>query len=132
MEDEKDWYSQEASTFGDRLAAARDEAGLSISELARRLGVRQSTLHKWEDDQSEPRANRLSILAGLLNVSIMWLINGEGEGLENPDEVDPLNDDMAKILSEMRALRANMLRDAEMLGRLEKRMRIAMIGTTHD
>ena len=74
MEEETDWFSQDASTFGDRLAAAREQTGLSVAELARRLGVRQTTLHKWEADQSEPRANRLSILAGLLNVSMMWLI----------------------------------------------------------
>ncbi|MEL7092798.1 MAG: helix-turn-helix transcriptional regulator, partial [Pseudomonadota bacterium] len=79
MNDNDDWYSPDASTFGDRVAGAREKAGLSQTELAKRLGIRVATLRAWEDDLSEPRANRLSIMAGLLNVSMMWLINGEGE-----------------------------------------------------
>ena len=128
MEDETDWYSPDASTFGDRLAGAREQAGLTQGDLARRLGVWLATLQKWEDDHSEPRANRLSMLAGLLNVSIMWLINGEGEGLETPEEALQPSDDMRALLTEMRGLRASMLQDAAALGRLEKRLRLMMTG----
>ena len=35
---------------------------------------------------SEPRANRLSMLAGLLGVSVMWLLHGEGDGVEHSDK----------------------------------------------
>lgn len=128
MQEPTDWYSPEASTFGDRLAGAREQAGLSQSDLARRLGVRATTVQKWEDDHSEPRANRLSMLAGLLNVSIMWLINGEGEGLETPEEGMAPSDDMRALMTEMRALRSALLQDAEKLGRLEKRLRLMMTG----
>ncbi|MEZ5913851.1 MAG: helix-turn-helix transcriptional regulator, partial [Paracoccaceae bacterium] len=38
-ESAENWYSEEAATFGDRLAAAREAAGLSQAELAQRLGV---------------------------------------------------------------------------------------------
>ena len=126
MEEQSDWFSPDASTFGDRLAGAREQGGLTQAELARRLGVRLSTLQKWEDDHTEPRANRLSMLAGLLNVSIMWLINGEGEGLEMPDEGVQPSDDMRALMTEMRALRTSLLQDAEKLGRLEKRLRLMM------
>ena len=47
--------------FGDRLAAARDAAGMDAETLARRLGVRLKTLQDWENDISEPRANRLAV-----------------------------------------------------------------------
>ena len=73
MTDEIDWYGPDAATFGDRVAAAREQTGMSQAALAKRLGVRLSTLRGWEDDLSEPRANRLSMLAGLLNVSICLL-----------------------------------------------------------
>ena len=63
---ETDWYGPDAATFGDRVAAARDAAGMTQAVLARRLGVRLATLRGWENDLSEPRANRLSMLAGLL------------------------------------------------------------------
>ena len=82
MMDDMDWYGPEAATFGDRVAAAREQAGMTQAALAKRLGVRLATLKSWEDDHSEPRANRLSMLAGLLNVSMRWLISGEGEGID--------------------------------------------------
>ena len=101
-----DWYSEERATFGDRLAAAREAAELSQKNLAKRLGVKAKTVAAWENDLSEPRANRLQMLAGLLNVSLMWLLNGEGEGVAPPgDEAPRSSDDARAILLEMRELR---------------------------
>ncbi|AXI47445.1 transcriptional regulator [Sulfitobacter sp. SK012] len=120
--DVTEWYGPDAATFGDRVAAAREAAGMDVEALAIRLGVRQSTIRKWEDDVSEPRANRLSILAGLLNVSMRWLIIGEGEGLDAPTE-EPVPADLSGILAEMRTLRMEMHAKAEAMGRLEKRLR---------
>ena len=73
-----DWYGPDKATFGDRLVAAREKSNLSQQDLAKRLGVKNSTIKSWENDNSEPRANRLSMLAGLLNVSITWLISISG------------------------------------------------------
>ena len=36
------------------------------------------TIENWERDRSEPRSNKLMILAGLLNVPVLWLLQGEG------------------------------------------------------
>ena len=130
MDDMQDWYSAEAATFGDRVAGAREQAGMTQKDLAKRLGVRLATLRAWEDDLSEPRANRLSMMAGLLNVSMMWLINGEGEGLDPPTD-DPISSDLRDILTEVRDMRADMLARAEQLGRLEKKLR-AVVQTPSD
>ena len=119
---DQDWYAPEIATFGDRLTAAREATGMTLDSLANRLGVKPSTLRKWEDDLSEPRANRLSILAGLLNVSMMWLINGEGEGVDNPD-VEPVPEDMTDIILEIRELKSDLHAKAEQMARLEKRLR---------
>ncbi|KIN64393.1 Helix-turn-helix domain protein [Sulfitobacter noctilucicola] len=124
MDTETDWYGPDAATFGDRLAAARERADMTQGMLAKRLGVKLATLRAWEDDHSEPRANRLSMLAGLLNVSMMWLINGEGEGIESPEDSTPTPVNLAEALSEIRKLRADMLASAEAMGRLEKRLRL--------
>lgn len=125
MQDTTDWYGPDAATFGDRLAAAREAAQMSQEALAKRLGVKAKTLQGWEDDMSEPRANRLSMLAGLLNVSIVWLITGEGDGVSAPDE-EPGSPDVSSILFEMRALRTEMMASADKLSKLEKRLRKMM------
>ena len=123
MTDTDDWYGPDSATFGDRLAAARHKAGLSQKDLSKRLGVKLGTLRGWEEDISEPRANKLQMVAGLLNVSIMWLLNGEGDGLSNPDEEDSISADVKGILTEMRDVRAQMGTLNERLAKLEKRLR---------
>ncbi len=126
MEDTSNWYGPDAATFGDRVAAARESAGMTQEACAKRLGIRLDTLRAWEEDLKEPRANRLSILAGLLNVSMMWLINGEGEGIEAPVDGPAMPNDVSQVMAEMRALRVEMLSNAESLGKLEKRLRQLM------
>jgi transcriptional regulator with XRE-family HTH domain len=121
-ETHEDWFSPENATFGDRLTAAREAADMTEESLAKRLGVKKSTLRKWEEDLAEPRANRLSMLAGLLNVSIMWLINGEGEGIESPDAT-PIPEDLRAVIMEVRTIRSDLHAKADHLARLEKRLR---------
>lgn len=123
METFDDWFGPESATFGDRVAGAREAAGMSRSQLARRLGVKKATVQAWEEDLSEPRANRLSMMAGLLNVSIMWLLTGEGEGMSAPGDVTETEPDLSGVVAELRAIRADMRANAERAGRLEKRLR---------
>lgn len=118
-----DWYGPDTATFGDRVAAARDAAGMTQQQLAKRLGVKAATLKAWEDDISEPRANRLSMLAGLLNVSITWLINGEGEGVDSPEIVPEMSQEMSDLLLEIRTLKSTLKESSDRLGRLEKQLR---------
>lgn len=119
-----DWYSEDSATFGDRVAAAREAIGMSEEELAKRLGVRLKTIQGWEQDLSEPRANKLQMLAGVLNVSFRWLLTGEGVGVDAP--LPPVNEGVSGILTEMRQLRAEMSRNAERLGKLEKQLQRAL------
>ena len=119
-----DWFGAETATFGDRLAGAREAAGLSQTELATRLGVRLETLEAWEDDLADPRANRLQMLAGMLSVSLMWLLTGEGEGLDGP--VEPVAEEgreaLRETLAEVRAIRG-VIEDLDVrLGRLERKL----------
>ncbi|MCV0350393.1 MAG: helix-turn-helix domain-containing protein [Nitratireductor sp.] len=80
MQDTAHIYSDtpDGDTMGGRLSRARDAVGLSVAELARRLGVKAATIQAWESDRSQPRANRLAMLAGVLNVSLSWLLHGVG------------------------------------------------------
>lgn len=65
-------------TLGERICKARDACNLSTAQLARRMGIKTSTLQSWESDRSEPRSNKLVLLAGVLNVSPTWLLVGRG------------------------------------------------------
>jgi transcriptional regulator with XRE-family HTH domain len=65
-------------TMGGRLSRAREATDLSAKDLAWRLGVRISTVNAWESDRSQPNAHRLAVLAGVLNVSLSWLLHGVG------------------------------------------------------
>ncbi len=122
-----DWYSAENATFGDRIEAARSAAQMTQGQLSKRLGIKLATLRSWEQDLSEPRANKLQMLAGLLNVSLTWLLTGEGEGVPAPDELAAQPDAGAKAaLREIREIRTDMTGMAERLGLLEKRLRNAL------
>jgi len=77
----------------------------------------------WENDLKEPRANRLQMLSGMLNVSITWLLTGKGEG---PTETETIPTEIGEILTEMRELRVKMLKSSEKLAQLEKSLRKAL------
>lgn len=124
-----DWFSPDAATFGDRLAGAREAAGLTPRQLAKSLGVKTTTLQAWENDLSEPRANRLQMLAGMLGVSLGWLITGQGDGLTGPVDAAPISPDITALLQDMRALRARMAHDLEKIGHLEKQLLTALRDT---
>jgi transcriptional regulator with XRE-family HTH domain len=106
----------EALTLGQRLRLAREAAGLTTAEAARRLGVLKSSWQAWEADAKAPRSNRLAMTAGVLAVSPSWLLSGLGDGpWERQASADPaslLRDlrqaerDMAKLNRRMREIAA--------------------------
>ena len=123
MIDDLDWYGPETATFGDRLSAAIEKSGMTQKLVAKRLGIKVATLKSWEQDISEPRANRLSMLAGLLGVSIMWLLHGEGDGVEHLDNETQVTPEINDLLFEVRALQTGLLSSADELAKLEKQIR---------
>ena len=118
-EADPDWFDPAATTFGDRLTGAREAAGLGVEDLARRLGVKPKTIRAWEEDRSEPRANRVSMLAGVTNVSLVWLMTGTGRG-PGADRAGAGQDELAR---EVGRLREDCTRMADRLRRLELRLR---------
>lgn len=67
-------------TLGGRISLARDAAEMSLEDAAAVVGVEPQTWSNWENDRSAPRANRLDMLAGVLGISIGWLLSGRGRG----------------------------------------------------
>ena len=118
-----DWYGPDKATFGDRLVAAREQSNLSQQDLPKRLGVKNSTIKSWENHNSEPRANRLSMLAGLLNVSITRLISAEGSGVEETEKSYETPDYLQEALKELMALKVNLLKNVDRINVIENKLR---------
>ena len=75
----------EQTTTGSRIELARTQLGLSLAQAAQRIGVKRKTLENWENDRSEPRADKLVKLAGVLQVPLIWLFTGD-----RPQGADPV------------------------------------------
>ena len=92
------------STMGSRIEQARHAQGLSVRQVASRLGMKPATIENWERDRSEPRSNKLLTLAGVLNVPVAWLLEGEGETGRSyqPDALS----ETAKILGKLERAQA--------------------------
>ena len=106
------------SLLGSRISQAREAQGMSTSQLARRLGVKTATLTGWENGSTEPRASRLQMLAGMLNVAPTWLLVGQGEAPQenyNPTEIERLREQVARLKQQSLAM-------ADDLTQLEQRL----------
>jgi len=125
-DDALDDYSDATSTFGDRLGLAREAMGLSQDELAERIGVRPATLRNWEEDRAEPRANKLQMLAGLLNAPMIWLLSGQGAAPARDGPAVGRERAAQSCLAELRRLREDHARIGARMARLEKRLRAAL------
>jgi len=67
-------------TIGGRISLARDARDISVEEASHILGVEPATWSAWENDRAEPRSNRIDMMAGVLQVSVTWLLSGQGAG----------------------------------------------------
>jgi len=81
----------EQETFGGKIQKAREARGLTVKQAAIRLGVLPKTLSNWEANSSEPRANQLQKLSGVLNVPVFWLLGKIGQSFED-DEVPEISE----------------------------------------
>lgn len=109
-------------TLGARIYNARNALGLSRRELATQIGVKKRTVEDWENNHKMPRANHLHMLAGIFNVSIIWLLSGESNGTTNV--ADGMNRSSLAIhsLNEIRALQSSLREALTRLSALEERI----------
>lgn len=126
----EEWFCEEVATLGDRLAAAREAMELSRGELAARLGVQETTIAAWEDDRSEPRANRLQMVSGMVKVSVGWLLTGRGQGLACPEGAagEGIGPATVATLADLHALRGDLARLDTRIASAQERLR-ALLGS---
>ena len=63
--------------LGPRIAALRQEAGLSQAELAHRLKISPSTVGMYEQGRREPAAQMIITMAQVFGVSTDFLLTGK-------------------------------------------------------
>ena len=73
--------------FGQRLARLREDAGLSQSGLARRVGSSQSAISQMEAGDRSPSYGMLVQLADALGVTLAYLVGAGVEQLSPEEEV---------------------------------------------
>ena len=120
--EKNDHFNEAVATFGDRLEAAREAKGLTVVGLAEKIGVDERTVEGWESNTDEPRANRIQLLAGLLNVSFAWLISGEGNGTSQVADTYERPTGVNDALGEISQLKATLSGALDKLEKLEKRL----------
>ena len=60
--------------FINRLKSIMKERKITQTELAKRTGIRQSSISDWLNDRYEPKQDKVYIIAKALNVSPAWLL----------------------------------------------------------
>ena len=90
--------------------------GLSQRQLADHLGVKESTITKWESGERSPRGQRVSKLAGILGVSLSWILVGRGVEPSAGDH------DVAQLRAELRLARDRLDDVVSELAVIDKRL----------
>lgn len=68
------------------FAKAREAAGLTIAEAARKLEITPAAIYQWESGQTFPDAKRLASIAEVYGVTVDYLLrNQEGDSHGSTD-----------------------------------------------
>ena len=84
----------------DRLRQAMDLRGLRATDLVEKTGIPKGTVSYYLSGKTEPKADRLYILAQVLDVSEAWLL-GYDVAMNRTDD-QKKNDQLAKLIVKMR------------------------------
>lgn len=66
-------------TLGDRLAKAREHAGISAQDMAARLGVGRNTISNWENDRVSVSRAAILAYASVTGVPSWWIENDDDD-----------------------------------------------------
>ena len=76
--------ASELTVLSKRLRDSREAVGMSRAEVAKRIGVNEVSLYRWETGENRPRAKGLSDLARVYGRSVEWLV-----GSQTPVDLPP-------------------------------------------
>ena len=90
------------AAIGQRICEARRALSDSVDEVAERVGVEAATFESWEAGDVTLRANQLPRVAGVLGVSLSWLLMGTGpDPVAVPSDVRQLRSDLGAALGRL-------------------------------
>lgn len=72
------YYNEWGEQIAKRIRKAREEAGLTVDELAWLIHRSKSTLRKYEYGEKVPSIDAIIEIAEETNVSIDWLVGRKG------------------------------------------------------
>ena len=84
--------------IGANLKTARENMGLSQTQLGEMLGTTQNTVWRWENDRITPDDDTKLKLAQILNVSVAYLM-GENDSLtpKGENSIDKMLSELSQI-----------------------------------
>lgn len=77
-------------TFGEKLQALRQKAGMSQDTLAEKLNVSRQAVSRWERDETMPETEKVVALADLFGVTTDYLLRRQPE--PEPEKEPPRQD----------------------------------------
>lgn len=102
-------------SIADRLREAREVAGLSQGQVAKRLDMHRPTISEIEAGRRKVAASELEMFAELYDVSVEWIVNGsvkdeaaDARILMAARELSKMSDDdLERLMNMLRMLRKN-------------------------
>ena len=76
-------------TFGEKLQALRQSAGMSQDALAERLDVSRQALSRWERDETMPETDKVVVLADIFGVTTDYLLRPQAAEQPSAEEHPP-------------------------------------------
>ena len=77
--------------MNERIKQVRKHYGLTLEKFGERLGLTNSALSLIESGKRNPQEQTLRLICREFGVSYVWLKDGTGEMLLEPDEDDAVN-----------------------------------------
>jgi transcriptional regulator with XRE-family HTH domain len=89
-------------SIGQRIKERRKAIGLTQSQLAAKVGMKQSSISELENGDSSSTTN-VAKIAQALKVNALWLETGAGDGMRQ-DHANPAGLDIDKMMRKLAAL----------------------------
>lgn len=90
-------------TLGWRMRLALETGGLSVNEMAERLGYSRSNISRWLNDEKPPRPAILDSWAQHTQVDRTWLESGGDTSPTPPGPGKPASDKLTRLTERKRS-----------------------------